>query len=123
MSNITKDFLFELGTEELPPKALKNLAISLLSSVESQLKESEINFGNTKWFASPRRLSFIINDLAEAQNNIEVEKQGPLVSIAYSDAEATKVGLGFAKSCGVDFADLEKIDTPKGEKLFYKTIQ
>ncbi|MFT4693419.1 MAG: glycyl-tRNA synthetase beta chain [Francisella sp.] len=123
MSSIKKDFLFELGTEELPPKALKNLAISLLTSVENQLKEAEVSFGNTKWFASPRRLSFIINDLAEAQNNIEVEKQGPLVSIAYSDGEATKVGLGFAKSCGVDFADLEKIDTPKGEKLFYKTIQ
>lgn len=52
MSKITKDFLFELGTEELPPKALRNLAQSLLVSVESQLKEAEVSFGDTKWFAS-----------------------------------------------------------------------
>ncbi|MGQ4004719.1 glycine--tRNA ligase subunit beta [Francisellaceae bacterium CB300] len=123
MSNITKDFLFELGTEELPPKALKNLAISLLSSVESQLKEAEISFGNTKWFASPRRLAFIINDLSECQNDIEIEKQGPLLSIAYKDGEATKIGLGFAKSCGVEIDNLGKIDTPKGEKLYFKTTQ
>ncbi|MDE4971838.1 glycine--tRNA ligase subunit beta, partial [Francisella tularensis] len=66
MSKITKDFLFELGTEELPPTALRNLAQSLLVSVESQLKEAEVRFGDTKWFASPRRLSFIIKGLAES---------------------------------------------------------
>ena len=60
MSKVTKDFLFELGTEELPPKALKKLSQSLLASVESQLKEAKIDFAATKWFASPRRLSFII---------------------------------------------------------------
>ncbi len=123
MSNITRNFLFELGTEELPPKALKNLAMSLLSSVEKQLKEAEISFSNTKWFASPRRLAFVINDLAECQNDIDIEKQGPLLSISYKDGEATKVGLGFAKSCGVEIDDLGKIDTPKGEKLYFKTTQ
>ena len=123
MNSITRDFLFELGTEELPPKALKNLAISLLSSVEKQLKEAEVSFKSTKWFASPRRLAFIINDLAEYQNDIEIEKQGPLISIAYKDSEATKVGLGFAKSCDVEIDALDKIDTPKGEKLYFKTTQ
>ena len=83
MSKVTKDFLFELGTEELPPKALKKLSQSLLSSVESQLKEAKVDFGQTKWFASPRRLSFIIKGLAESQDDIVIEKQGPLVSIAY----------------------------------------
>lgn len=123
MSKITKDFLFELGTEELPPKALRSLAESLLVSVESQLKEAKVSFGNTKWFASPRRLSFIIKDLAEAQEDIVVEKQGPLVSIAYKDGEPTQVGLGFAKSCSVEFDELESVATPKGDKLFYKTVQ
>ena len=123
MSSITKDFLFELGTEELPPKAIKNLAISLLLSVENQLKEAKVSFNDAKWFASPRRLAFIISDLAECQNDIEIEKQGPLLSIAYKDGEATKVGLGFAKSCGVEIDALDKIDTPKGEKLYFKTVQ
>ncbi|KEI35752.1 glycyl-tRNA synthetase beta chain [Francisella sp. W12-1067] len=122
-NNVTKNFLFELGTEELPPKALKNLAQSLLISVEDQLKEAEIEFAQTKWFASPRRLAFIINDLAESQKDLTVEKQGPLVSIAYKNNQPTPVGLGFAKSCGVEFDQLQKIDTPKGEKLFYKSIQ
>ncbi|AXA33556.1 glycine--tRNA ligase subunit beta [Francisella adeliensis] len=123
MSNTTNNFLFELGTEELPPKALKGLAKSLLSSVESQLKDAGVAFDETKWFASPRRLAFIIEDLAQSQEDITIEKQGPLVSIAYNDAEPTKVGLGFAKSCGVDINELERIDTPKGEKLYYKSIQ
>ncbi|BCD90840.1 glycine--tRNA ligase beta subunit [Francisella halioticida] len=123
MSKVTKDFLFELGTEELPPKALKNLSQSLLSSVESQLKEAKVDFAETKWFASPRRLSFIIKNLAESQDDIVVERQGPLVDIAYKDGEATKVGLGFAKSCGVDLNQLDKVETPKGDKLFYKTTQ
>ncbi|APC95738.1 glycine--tRNA ligase subunit beta [Francisella tularensis subsp. novicida] len=123
MSKITKDFLFELGTEELPPKALRNLAQSLLVSVESQLKEAEVSFGDTKWFASPRRLSFIINGLAESQQDVVIEKQGPLVSIAYKEGEPTQVGLGFAKSCGVELDELERVATPKGDKLFYKTVQ
>ncbi|QIV96157.1 glycyl-tRNA synthetase beta chain [Allofrancisella inopinata] len=121
--NVTKDFLFELGTEELPPKALKSLAQSLLISVEDQLKQAGVEFAQTKWIASPRRLAFIINGLAESQNDLIVEKQGPLVSIAYKDNQPTQVGLGFAKSCGVEFEQLQKIDTPKGEKLFYKSIQ
>ncbi|MEY8716530.1 glycine--tRNA ligase subunit beta [Francisella philomiragia] len=123
MSKVTKDFLFELGTEELPPKALRSLAESLLNSVETQLKDAKVGFGGTKWFASPRRLSFIIKDLAESQEDIVVEKQGPLVSIAYKDGEPTKVALGFANSCGVELDQLDRIETPKGDKLFYKTIQ
>jgi glycyl-tRNA synthetase beta chain len=117
------DFLFELGTEELPPKALKTLAKSLLSSVEKQLTESQIIFGKTKWYASPRRLSFSICDLDDSQQDLLIEKQGPLLSIAYKDDEPTKIGLGFAKSFGVDISTLGEIDTPKGPKLFYKTIQ
>ncbi|MFV9985112.1 MAG: glycine--tRNA ligase subunit beta [Francisella endosymbiont of Hyalomma asiaticum] len=123
MSKVTKDFLFELGTEELPPKALRNLAHSLLDSVEIHLKEAKVSFGDTKWFASPRRLSFIVKDLAESQEDIVIEKQGPLVSIAYKNGEPTQVGLGFANSCGVDLDQLDRIETPKGVKLFYKTTQ
>lgn len=123
MRKVTKDFLFELGTEELPPKALKNLSKSLLASIESQLKEAHIDFGDTQWFASPRRLSFIIKELVESQDDILIEKQGPLVNIAYKDGEPTKIGLGFAKSCGVELDQLDRVDTPKGEKLFYKTTQ
>lgn len=123
MSKVTKDFLFELGTEELPPKALKSLSQSLLSSVESQLKEAKVDFCKAKWFASPRRLSFIIKDLAESQDDIVIEKQGPLVSIAYKDGNPTQVGLGFAKSCGVELDQLDRVETPKGDKLFYKATQ
>ncbi|AJC48991.1 glycine--tRNA ligase subunit beta [Allofrancisella guangzhouensis] len=123
MSNIKKNFLFELGTEELPPKALKSLAQSLLVSVENQLNDAEVGFGHTKWIASPRRLAFIINDLAESQNDVIVEKQGPLVSIAYKGNQPTQVGLGFAKSCGVEFDQLQKVSTTKGEKLFYKNTE
>ena len=125
MSNMKNDFLFELGTEELPPKAIKNLAESLVLSVEKQLLELKIDFDEVQWFASPRRLAFIIKGLAESQDNIVIEKQGPLLSIAYDEkkSEPTRVGLGFAKSCGVDLKEIGTISTPKGDKLFYKAIQ
>lgn len=123
MSNTTNNFLFELGTEELPPKALQSLAKSLLSSVESQLKDAKVSFDKTKYFASPRRLAFMIENLASSQEDISIEKQGPLVSIAYNDGEPTKVGLGFAKSCGVEIEELKTVDTPKGKKLFYASTQ
>lgn len=123
MNKVTKDFLFELGTEELPPKALRSLAESLLNSVETQLKDAKVSFGGAKWFASPRRLSFIIKDLVESQEDIVVEKQGPLISIAYKDGEPTKVAIGFANSCGVELDQLDRIETSKGDKLFYKTTQ
>ena len=119
-----KDFLFEIGTEELPPKALKKLSQSLLSNVETQLKEFNISFGRTKWFASPRRLSFIINDLAELQLDTEIEKQGPLTKIGFDkDGNPTPAVLGFARSCGTTVDNLSTVDTPKGEKFIFKSIQ
>ncbi|MEE4246249.1 MAG: glycine--tRNA ligase subunit beta [Kangiellaceae bacterium] len=121
MSN-TKDFLVELGTEELPPKALKKLATAFHDSICKQLEDAELSFTDSEWFATPRRLAVRVNDLLSSQADKIVERQGPAVAAAFDDDGNPKpAALGFAKSCGVDISEVSKIDTPKGQRLAYSS--
>ena len=65
-----KDLLIEIGTEELPPKSLKNLAVSFCQEMSKALKKNELNFKNINWYATPRRLSLLISDLDTALQKI-----------------------------------------------------
>ena len=118
MSNI----LFELGTEELPPKALNNLAKSLYDGVVAELDKAEINFDkdNSRWFASPRRLAFILNNVDAAQADKKMQKRGPAVIAAYDENGKPKpAALGFARSVNADVSDLQTMKTDKGEWLVF----
>lgn len=114
------NLLFELGTEELPPKSLAKLSSSFEQSVTSSLKELKIEFGEVTSFAAPRRLAIHITDVASSQPDQEIERLGPNVKAAF-DAEGnpTPAALGFARSNGVDFSVLEQAETPKGTRLRY----
>ncbi len=116
------DFLVELGTEELPPKALESLMQAFVSGVEEGLNKAELSFTDIKGFASPRRLALIVSELSEQQADIAIEKFGPLVSVAFdADGQATKAAQGFARSCGLgDVKELEQAETDKGLKLCYR---
>lgn len=81
-----KTFLVEIGTEELPPKALRSLAESFAANVTAELDAANIAHGDVKWFAAPRRLALKIANLAESQPDREVEKRGPAIAQAF-DAE------------------------------------
>lgn len=123
---MSADLLIELGTEELPPKALESLMDSLVACMGNELSQAQLPHGDIRGFASPRRLALIVKDLAEQQADVVVEKLGPLLSAAFDEqGQPTKAALGFARSCGLDgsteaLSSLAQIDTEKGAKLCYR---
>ncbi|MBQ60945.1 MAG: glycine--tRNA ligase subunit beta [Gammaproteobacteria bacterium] len=117
--------LLEIGSEELPPKSLRQLMLSLESNLSEQLGSAGFSFSTTRSYATPRRLAVLIEDLADKQSDQQIEKRGPAVSAAYDDkGEPTKALLGFARSCGVeDPASLERLSSEKGEWVLYRGVQ
>lgn len=121
---MSRDLLIEIGTEELPPKALKHLSLAFLAGIKSGLEKAELSFANIKPFASPRRLALLVTDLAEQTPHKMVERRGPALQAAFGeDGCPTQAALGFARSCGVEVEDLDKLETDKGSWLMYKTEQ
>lgn len=122
MSNqpLKQDFLFELGCEELPPKALMKLANSLHSQLVASFDSLGLNHSDSECFATPRRLAVRINQLDLAQADKKVEKLGPAVAAAFdADGNPKPAAMGFAKSNGVEVKDLDRKQTNKGERLAY----
>ncbi|BDM62553.1 glycine--tRNA ligase beta subunit [Shewanella sp. NFH-SH190041] len=115
------NLLIEIGTEELPPKALRNLAQSLLANFTDELKKADLPFSSRHWYAAPRRLAIKIDQLALAQEDKIVEKRGPAVSSAF-DAEGnpTKAAQGWARGNGITVDQAERLVTDKGEWLVYR---
>ena len=121
---MAKDLLFELGTEELPPKALSTFEKSLGESITAQLHEAGLASESIKTFATPRRLAIIVKGLDEQQADKSIEKLGPNIKAAYdSDGNPTKAAEGFAKSNGVSFDQLETTETDKGERLVFRSVE
>ncbi len=117
----SRDLLIELGSEELPPRALNTLSDAFAAGIESRLKEAGVAFEKISAYASPRRLAVIISGLAEAQADRSIEKLGPAIKAAYdSEGNASKAALGFARGCGVDLSELGTQQTDKGERLLFK---
>ena len=120
------DILFELGCEELPPKALYGLSKALFNGVEKQLQEAGFAWqqDDSRWFASPRRLAFQLHGINEQLADQKIEKRGPSVAAAFDEAgEAKPAAMGFARSLGVDVSDLNRIETDKGEYLTYEVLE
>ena len=118
------DLLFELGTEELPPVALKGLAAALHREFAAGLKKANLTHAEIKSFATPRRLAILVRDCALSQPDLEVERRGPAVQAAFdAEGKATKAAEGFARSCGVDVTELERLQNEKGEWLMYRLQQ
>lgn len=116
----TRDLLIEIGTEELPPKALANLSAALELSLTEQLRALQLSFGTVQRFASPRRLAVLVEALDEAQQDQVKTRLGPAVQAAFDDTGApTPAALGFAKSCGVDVDQLSRIEKDGVEKLSF----
>ena len=118
---ITQNFLVEIGTEELPPKALKTLATSFADNVEAELNQAGLSFDKIEWFAAPRRLAVKVLNLATQQPSKEIEKRGPAVSAAFdAEGKTTKAAEGWARGCGITVAQAERIATDKGEWLVHR---
>ncbi|WP_440056262.1 glycine--tRNA ligase subunit beta [Pseudoalteromonas sp. T1lg65] len=117
----TENLLVEVGTEELPPKALRKLAESFAENIALELDSLELSYQSVAWYASPRRLGIKVSELQTQQEDKVVEKRGPAVKAAFdADGNATKAALGWARGCGIDIADAGRIETDKGEWLLHK---
>ena len=118
------DLLIEIGTEELPPLALRRLAESFRDSLDSLLQENHLAHGNAHAYASPRRLAVLINNVPLTQPDREVVRRGPGLLVAFDEnGEPTKPALGFARSCGVTVAELDQLETDKGSFLAWRSVE
>jgi len=123
---MSKDFLVEIGTEELPPKALLSLSEAFRDAVLSQLTDLELSFGDVKPYAAPRRLALFIGDLAEQTPEKEVVAWGPPVKVAFDDAgEPTRAAVAFAQKNAIDVDALSaKVENDgKQDKLCHRDTQ
>lgn len=116
----SRDLLIEIGTEELPPKALRRMRDALQTSLDTLLDENRLAHGDSQAYATPRRLAVLIRDVPVAQPDREVTKRGPALKAAFdADGKPTKPAEGFARSCGVTVSDLEELQTDRGSWLVY----
>ncbi|MGD9888131.1 MAG: glycine--tRNA ligase subunit beta [Halothiobacillaceae bacterium] len=120
----THDLLIEIGTEELPPKALTTLANALADGITRRLHEAGLPPQGHIVYAAPRRLAVLVQGLAERQPDREIERRGPAVNAAFdSEGRPSKALEGFARSCGVSVNELEELATDKGAWMVYRAQQ
>ncbi|MCG3726717.1 glycine--tRNA ligase subunit beta [Vibrio cincinnatiensis] len=118
---MAKEFLIELGTEELPPKQLRTLAEAFTANFSAELTAADLEFQDLKWFATPRRLALKITQLAEQQADKVVEKRGPAISVAFdTEGNPTKAAQGWARGNGITVEQADRLKTEQGEWLLFK---
>jgi len=112
------DFLVEIGTEELPPKALRSLKDAFAENLCDGIDAAHLDHGEVHAYASPRRLAVLVEKLSKQAEDRKVEHKGPPTSVAF-DAEGNPQtpAVAFAKKCGVDVSELGRSKSAKGEWL------
>ncbi|OOG53543.1 glycine--tRNA ligase subunit beta [Rhodanobacter sp. C03] len=121
-----KPLLIELGTEELPPKALDELSAAFLRGICDGLAKRGIDaaLDQAKAYCSPRRLAAHIPGVAQAQPEQTIERRGPAMNAALdAEGQPSKALLGFAQSCGVGVEQLEKLETDKGAWFVFRAVK
>ena len=119
-----RDLLIEIGTEELPPKALADLALAFETGISEGLAKAGLAHDGIQRFATPRRLAVLIERLPIQQADRQLERRGPALSAAFGpDGRPTKAAEGFARSCGVGIADLQRVETDKGAWLIHVSTE
>lgn len=117
---MAQDFFVEIGTEELPPKALKTLATALQQNITDELSKLDLAFTSSHWYAAPRRLAVRVNGLAEQQADKEVEKRGPSLAGAFdAQGNPTKAAQAWAQANGITVDLAQKLETDKGAWLIH----
>lgn len=120
----TASLLVEIGTEELPPRALRRLSEEFANALSAGLEAARLDSGEATPYATPRRLAVHVGAVARTQPSREVERRGPRLDIAFDAAgNPTPAALGFARSCGVSVADLEPLETAKGAWLAWRSTR
>jgi len=119
-----RDFLVEIGTEELPPKALRQLEQAFAGDLTAGLAKASLKHGEVRSFATPRRLAVLIRRVAAHQPDQKIERRGPPVNAAF-DAEGlpTRAAQAFAASCKAPVEDLQRREEGKGTFLYYVGVR
>ena len=117
-------FLIEVGTEELPTQIIQSLPKMLFDRLKEQFTKEDFSWGEVELFATPRRFTVLIQGVDALQKDKIIERKGPALNLAVDqDNNPTSAGLGFARSCGVNFGDLEISTTPENASLIYRSEQ
>ena len=121
MNAAYRDFLVEIGTEELPPKSLLTLATAFADGIAKGLADAGLEHRAIERFATPRRLAVRVRRLAERQPDRAIERRGPPLKASFDAQGApTQAAFAFAKSCGVEVSELAPLETPKGAWLVHR---
>jgi glycyl-tRNA synthetase beta chain len=116
------DLLLEIGCEELPSRSVRPLAEALSSLILSALAEENLTHGEAFVFASPRRIALIVQDVQLNQASKKISRRGPaIIGSTDSSGNPTPALHGFARSCGVNIAELTQQKTDKGEWWAYES--
>ncbi len=117
----TKDLFIEIGTEELPPKALRSLSEAFSNGIVTGLKDASLQAAEVISYAAPRRLAILLKSVPTRQEDQSIERKGPAKKVAFdADGNPSKALQGFARSCGVSPEELDEIETPKGVWLVFR---
>ena len=120
----TSPLLFEIGSEELPPGALRGLSEALADALRAGLAARGLGFGEATPYATPRRLAVHVEAVEKARPGRDVERRGPRLEVAFdAQGKATRAALGFARSCGVPVEALDRLETGDGAWLLYRGVQ
>lgn len=120
---MTKDLLIEIGTEELPPVSLQDLAAAFARGIAGQLTAQGIAHGATASFCTPRRLAVLVSDVQLRQPERAIVRRGPSLAAAFGpDGKPTKALMGFAQSCGAAVEELEREESPKGTWFVFRAV-
>jgi glycyl-tRNA synthetase beta chain len=115
-----RDFLMELGTEELPPKSLRDLEEAFATSFGTGLDQAGIAHGEIQSYATPRRIAVLVKRLASSQPEQNLKRKGPPVTAAFdANGAPTRAAQAFAESCGVAIDALQRVEEGKGTFLYF----
>lgn len=115
-----KDFLFEIGTEEMPSAPLNNAVKQLGTMIAKGLDEAGLAHGEVRVISSPRRLAALVANVATATDEVHEVKRGPAANIAFdADSNPTKAAQGFARKCGVAAEDLVRREDTDGREYVF----
>ncbi|WP_434786345.1 glycine--tRNA ligase subunit beta [Lactobacillus iners] len=104
---MTKDYLFEIGTEEMPAHVVAKSVKQLADRTGKFLKDNGLSFKNIKTFSTPRRLTILVQELAEKQADIDEIKKGPSKKIALDkDGNWSKAAEGFVRGQNMSVDDI-----------------
>ena len=120
----TAPLLVEIGTEELPPTALRELSQGFADALCAGLEAQRLGFGDATPYATPRRLAVLVEAVARAQEGREITRRGPRLDIAFdAQGNPTRAALGFARSCGVSVAELAPLEAGEGAWLGFRSVE